>query len=237
VEDAALLQLSKQHQALLRWQQQLNPKQPDGNLGSSISNGKAPEGGDKEAAAGASDLPAVPAMSAEQAVLALCGITPDVAAEAYASAMGAGGSSLADATTAALAAALAPKPAPRVATAAEAAAVEADVFGAKGRVLNAQAGARWLMQWCQRMTGAGPADDTIPSAVCRTLLSGAPWRSGALREAQHAVVVAAWGGFVPAPPLRGSLGTGSVVAESASQHQPVVSKKVCVAAGCRAERR
>ena len=169
VEDAALLHLSKQQQALLRWQQQLNPTQQGGKLGV--------DGGDdgKLGPRAEHDLPAVPAMSAEEAVLALCGVTPDVAAEAYAAAVGGADGGAAAASAAAFAAALAPKPsAPRVATAAEQAAVEADVFGAKGRVLNAEAGARWLLQWCQRVTGASDGDDTVATAVCRTLLSGEP---------------------------------------------------------------
>ena len=51
--------------------------------------------------------------------------------------------------------------------------MEADVFGTKGRVLNDKAGARWLMQWCSRVTGSSGSDDTVATAVCRMLLSGA----------------------------------------------------------------
>lgn len=52
--------------------------------------------------------------------------------------------------------------------------MEADVFGTKGRVLNAQAGPRWLVSWCSRVTdGATSGDDTVPTAVCRLVLSGA----------------------------------------------------------------
>jgi hypothetical protein len=167
VEDAALLQLSKQQQALQVWQQQLNPKgkqqlrtEPSKPSGSSTH---------VQPAAPAPALPALAAQSAEEAVLTLCGITPDVAAQAYAAAFSGADGSAAAAATAAFRAALAPKPAPRAATAAEQAAVEADTFGVKARVLNADAGARWLMQWCQRATGQ--RDDTIATAVCRMLLS------------------------------------------------------------------
>lgn len=169
VEDAPLLTLAQQHAALQRWQQQLNPgtsqqQQQPGGKAAPPGFGKAP--------AGAPAVPAVPAMSAEEAVLAVCGISADVAAEVYAAA--AAGSGDGGAARAALAAALAPKAAaPRMATAAEAAAVEEEVFGAKGRVLNAQAGARWLIQWCGRVTGgAASRDDTVPTAVARLLLSG-----------------------------------------------------------------
>lgn len=122
------------------------------------------------AAAGA--LPAVPTLSLEEAVLAVCGVDAETAAAAYAAAAGEAADS--SAARAALAAALAPKPPPRVTTAAEQAAVEAEVFGAKGRVLNAEAGARWLIQWCSKVTGgATGGDDTVATAVCRLLLSGA----------------------------------------------------------------
>ena len=168
VEDPALLHLSQQQQALLRWQQQLNPKQKQqlpGKPNASISSGSG--------AAALGDVPAAPFTSAEQAVLAVCGVDAEVAAAAYAAAAGDSGAAAA-ATAAAFSAALAPKStAPRVATAAEQAAVEADVFGTKGRVLNAEAGARWLMQWCSRVTGSSDRDDTLATAVCRMLLSGA----------------------------------------------------------------
>lgn len=64
------------------------------------------------------------------------------------------------------------KPPPRPATAAEASAVEEEVFGTKGRVLNAEAGARWLVSWCGRVAGEQHGDDdALPTAVCRLLLS------------------------------------------------------------------
>ncbi len=180
VEDAPLLALSQQHAALLRWQQQLNPagsselppppqqakgKAPPPGFGS----GKAPAVAPMAVAAG--PLPAVPTLSLEEAVLAVCGMDAETAAAAYAAAAGEALDS--SAARAALAAALTPKPPPRVATAAEQAAVEAEVFGAKGRVLNAEAGARWLIQWCSKVTGgATGGDDTVATAVCRLLLSG-----------------------------------------------------------------
>ena len=180
VEDAPLLALAQQHAALLRWQQQLNPagsselppppqqakgKAPPPGFGS----GKAPAVAPMAVAAG--PLPAVPTLSLEEAVLAVCGMDAETAAAAYAAAAGEALDS--SAARAALAAALTPKPPPRVATAAEQAAVEAEVFGAKGRVLNAEAGARWLIQWCSKVTGgATGGDDTVATAVCRLLLSG-----------------------------------------------------------------
>lgn len=180
VEDAPLLALSQQHAALLRWQQQLNPagsselpppqqqakgKAPPPGFGS----GKAPAVAPMAVAAG--PLPAVQTLSLEEAVLAVCGMDAETAAAAYAAAAGEALDS--SAARAALAAALTPKPPPRVATAAEQAAVEAEVFGAKGRVLNAEAGARWLIQWCSKVTGgATGGDDTVATAVCRLLLSG-----------------------------------------------------------------
>lgn len=181
MEDAALLALSQQHAALLRWQQQLNPnasQQQQQPQPAGAGKGKAPPpgfGGSKApaaaAAAGQGALPAVPALSMEEAVLAVCGMDADTATAAYAAAAGEAGAT--SAARAALAAALAPKPPPRVTTAAEQAAVEAEVFGAKGRVLNAEAGARWLIQWCARVTGgATSGDDTVATAVCRLLLSG-----------------------------------------------------------------
>lgn len=176
VEDQPLLQVVERQQALLRWQQQLNPK---GQLAAAAPQGKgsSPAGGvgeSKASAAAALELaPPAAAMSAEDAVLAVCGVGADVAAATYAAAAG-GDGGVAAAAAAAFAAALAPKPPPKVATAAQEAAVEADVFGAKGRVLNAEAGARWLVSWCARVTGgATSGDDTVPTAVCRLLLSGA----------------------------------------------------------------
>lgn len=177
-----MLALSQQHAALQRWQQQLNPtgsthlqqqavakgkgKAPPPGFG----GGKAPVAATAGAAAGS--LPAVPTLSLEEAVLAVCGVDAETAAAAYAAAAGEAADS--SAARAALAAALAPKPPPRVTTAAEQAAVEAEVFGAKGRVLNAEAGARWLIQWCSKVTGgATGGDDTVATAVCRLLLSGA----------------------------------------------------------------
>jgi hypothetical protein len=174
VEDPALLHLSQQQQALLRWQQQLNPKQKQQQLVPGKPNASISSGSGQAAAAAALDeASGVPFTSAEQAVLALCGVDPEVAAAAYAAAAGDSGAAAA-ATAAAFSAALAPKTTgPRVATAAEQAAVEADVFGTKGRVLNDKAGARWLMQWCSRVTGSSGSDDTVATAVCRMLLSGA----------------------------------------------------------------
>ena len=179
VEDPALLHLSQQQQALLRWQQQLNPKQkqqklaPSAKPNASISGVTSGSGPAAAASAALEEASGAPFNSAEHAVLAVCGIDPDVAAAAYAAAAGDSGAAAA-ATAAAFSAALAPKAtAPRVATAAEQAAVEADVFGTKGRVLNDKAGARWLMQWCSRVTGSSGSDDTVATAVCRMLLSGA----------------------------------------------------------------
>lgn len=179
VEDAPLLALAQQHAALQRWQQQLNQAGVTRQQQQQMAKGKgAPPGfgGGKTPAAGAAGgtagtLPAVPTLSLEEAVLAVCGMDAETAAAAYAAAAGEAGDS--SAARAALAAALAPKPPPRVATAAEQAAVEAEVFGAKGRVLNAEAGARWLIQWCSKVTGgATGGDDTVATAVCRLLLSG-----------------------------------------------------------------
>ncbi|KAL4422681.1 hypothetical protein ABPG75_008878 [Micractinium tetrahymenae] len=176
VEDQQLLHVVERQQALLRWQQQLNPK---GQLAAAGPHGKvsgpaARAGAGKPGAAAALEpAPETAAMSAEEAVLAVCGVSADVAAAAYAAAASGADGGVAAAAAAAFAAALAPKPPPRVATAAQEAAVEADVFGAKGRVLNAQAGARWLVSWCDRVTGgATSGDDTVPTAVCRLLLSG-----------------------------------------------------------------
>ena len=169
VEDAALLHLWQQHQALCTWQQQLNPR---GAQQGAAAQGKAPPPGFKAPAAATGGLPAVPALSAEDAVLAVCGMDADMAAEAYAAAASGGA---AGGTAAAFAAAMqAPRNSgPSIATAAEAAAVEAEGFGAKGRMLNAEAGARWLVHWCSRATGGAAAgDDTVPTAVCRLLLSG-----------------------------------------------------------------
>lgn len=177
VEDAALLHLSQQQQALQRWQQQLGPsgagRQQEQQQ--AAGKGKAPPPGFVGKLSTAGPEPsALPAMSAEDAVLAVCGVDADVVAAAYATASG--DAEAGAAARAAFAAALAPKTsAPRVATAAESAAVEAEVFGAKGRVLNAEAGARWLVQWCARVTG-GASDDTVATAVCRMLLSGAACR-------------------------------------------------------------
>ncbi|PRW32956.1 activating signal cointegrator 1 complex subunit 3 isoform B [Chlorella sorokiniana] len=180
VEDAPLLALAQQHAALQRWQQQFNPAgstQAQQQL--QAAKGKTPPpgfGARKTPAVPASGaaggvLPAVPTLSLEEAVLAVCGVDAETAAAAYAAAAGEAADS--SAARAALAAALAPKPPPRVATAAETAAVEAEVFGAKGRVLNAEAGARWLIQWCTKVTGgASGGDDTVATAVCRLLLSG-----------------------------------------------------------------
>lgn len=180
VEDAALLRLHERHAALQRWQQQLGPP---------ARKGKAPAappgfGGGKAApaaatTAGQQGLPDVPTLSAEEAVLAVCGLDAETAAAVYAAAAGDGSAAATRAAFAAAMAAPAPPP-PRVATAAEQAAVEAEVFGAKGRVLNAQAGARWLVQWCGRVAG-GAADDTVTAAVCRLLLSSA--RAGLLERA------------------------------------------------------
>lgn len=177
VEDQPLLHVVERQQALLRWQQQLNPQ---GQLAAAASQGK---GGASAGSAGTGKagavatlelVPAAAAMSAEDAVLAMSGVSAEVAAAAYAAAAGGVGSSAAAAAAAAFAAALAPKPQPRVATAAQEAEVEADVFGTKGRVLNAQAGPRWLVSWCSRVTdGATSGDDTVPTAVCRLVLSGA----------------------------------------------------------------
>lgn len=170
VEDPALLALHAQHTALQRWQQQLGPPPEKGK-------GKAPAlppgfGGSKAAAVGQQGLPQVFTLSPEEAVLAVCGLDAETAAAVYAVAAGDGSAAATRRAFAAAMAAPAPPP-PRVATAAEQAAVEAEVFGAKGRVLNAQAGARWLVHWCSRVAG-GAADDTISAAVCRLLLSGAP---------------------------------------------------------------
>lgn len=169
VEDQALLHAVERQQALLRWQQQLNPK---GQLAAAASQGKP------GAASVPQPVPLAVDMSADDAVLVVCGVGAEVAAAAYAAAAGSGDGGAAAAAAAAFTAALAPKPPPRVASAAQEAAVEADVFGAKGRVLNAEAGARWLVSWCSRVTGgATSGDDTVPTAVCRLLLSGA-WRGG-----------------------------------------------------------
>ena len=201
MEDPALLHLSQQQQALLRWQEKLNPKQKklqDAQLAgkpntagiTSTSSGGL-GGGGSGAAVDLAEVSEVPFTSAEQAVLAVCGVDAEVAAAAYAAAAGDSGAAAA-ATAAAFSAALAPKhTAPRIATAAEQAAVEVDVFGIKGRVLNAQAGARWLMQWVSRVSGSSGSDDTIATAVCRTLLSGTWLATGWV--AAGGTTVGGWG--------------------------------------------
>lgn len=188
MEDAALLHLSQQQQALLRWQQQLSPgTQRDKGKGKAPPPGFAGSSASKAAAAdvASADLANVPPMSAEDAVLAVCGVDAATAAAVYTAA--AAGDSSGSATRAAFAAAMAaPAPPPlRVATAAEQAAVEEEVFGTKGRVLNAEAGPRWLVQWCGRVMGVA-SDDTMATAVCRLLLSGGLhlcWNGGLLAGA------------------------------------------------------
>ena len=66
-----------------------------------------------------------------------------------------------------------PRPRPRLVSVEEQAAVEVEVFGTKARAVNAEVGPRWLMDWCGRLLGsAGGADDTVPTAVCRMVLTG-----------------------------------------------------------------
>ena len=76
VDDQPLLHLAQQQQALQRWQQQLSPQGALPGMGA----GKA--GAAVATAAGAAGSAALelPSMSAEDAVLAVCGVAPEAAA-------------------------------------------------------------------------------------------------------------------------------------------------------------
>ncbi|GAB4820015.1 hypothetical protein N2152v2_007061 [Parachlorella kessleri] len=110
-------------------------------------------------------------MSVDEAVLATCGMDPSLAAQLL-EREAPGTSPVTSALQAALALPASTPQRPAV-TRQEEAAVEVEVFGAKARV-SAGVGARWLAGWCGKVVGdaAVTEDDTLPTAVCRLVLSG-----------------------------------------------------------------
>lgn len=164
--DAALLEVHRLHERLRRW---APPPSMASKGAAAAPSGKA------VAAPGmlVDEAVAVAArMTPEQAVVAMLGVSEDVAAQVLQD-----GGRRRRAGGAAAATGQQPPAGPaggaRVVSEREAAAAEAEVFGAKGQLLNKEAGARWLIAWCSRASsGAAASDDTVPTAVARLLLSG-----------------------------------------------------------------
>eukprot|EP00887_Chlorella_sp_A99_P000213 scaffold13.g213.t1 len=169
VGDDALLQLHRLHGDLARW----SAASGSGRPGAAKAGGQAAGAGAPafRPAAEALAAEAVP-MSTEEAVVAMCGISDDVAQQV----LSGGGRAVRTAAGAAGSAAAGAQgqgggSGARVVSEREAAATEAEVFGGKAQLVNKEAGARWLMQWCARATG-GAGDEGLATAVCGLLLSG-----------------------------------------------------------------
>lgn len=181
-----LMETIKAYQGLKAWQEELvlnvegEQQQQQQALASSPSS--------LSKAATAAYTPATPATipSSQEAILAMCSCPPDIGLpilnNTYRTSNNQGSTAAVAAT---IAAGLAdPGRQPLVVSDQEAAAVETQVFGIKGKVSNTDIGARWLLQWFYKVSDASTSstaggstgtscqnDDTLPSVICSMLLS------------------------------------------------------------------
>jgi len=176
-----LMETIKAYQGLKAWQEELavgvGTQQQQQAL---VSSSKAATASYKPTS---SPVP-IPS-SQEEVILAMCSCPPDIGLpilnNTYRNDNNKGSTAAVAAT---IAAGLAdPGRQPLVVSEQQAAAVETQVFGIKGKVSNTEIGARWLLQWFYKTTDASASaggssgsassqnDDTLPSVICSMLLS------------------------------------------------------------------
>lgn len=158
-------------EVLRSWQPRLNPAPTTTTHGATQKGGSTASkhsgipGSGNGAVSTAGEY--IPRWTADEAVLATCGLSLDSPS----------GQLLLREASGVAPRALAPNDEPRaraVAPTAEVvAAIEAEVFGGdKGLGINKEAGARWLTSWCHKV-GAAVDDDSVPTRVAILLLSDA----------------------------------------------------------------